>query len=71
MIMTDMLSLLKIFGITLEAFLLSVTVAEAGSLISTQNELAIQGGVVLLLLTITTAIASAFFWFPSLKNLIK
>ncbi|WP_236147099.1 hypothetical protein [Scytonema millei] len=55
----------------LEAFLLSLTLSEAWNLIATQNELAIQGGIFLLVLTIITAIASTFIWFPSLNKLFK
>lgn len=66
-----MLSALRLFGIALEALLLSVTLSEALNLISSQNDLALQGGIFLLLLTLMTAIASTFFWFPSLSKLFK
>jgi hypothetical protein len=66
-----MLLAVKFIGITLEAFLLSVMLSQACELISAKSDVAVQGGFLLLVLAGAVAIASVFFWFPSLKRLFK
>lgn len=61
----------KIICMAVEAFLLSVMLSFAGDLISAKSDAAVQAGFLLLVLTVTFAIASIFFWFPSLKKLFK
>lgn len=61
----------KFMCLALEAFLLSTMLSKACELISDKSDTAVQGGFLLLAVSGAIAIASAFFWFPSLGKIFK